>query len=121
MPRIPSLPVNKFQFCQVNAKRHLIQFGRQQDEAIHWTAFGERTRDQLVELRNRIKSQSTPVPFVIEELATPIPNSIMFAGTSVFLGEGDMPGFLEKLEHYLQLLDDGHAPACERDPFDQGV
>ena len=122
MPTIPDPPINKFQFCQINPKRHLIQFGQAQGDAIHWNIFGERTRDQLVELRNRIKSQSTPAPFSIGELSTPIPNSIMFSGTTVFLSEQDVVGeFLKKLENYLHLLEEGQPPACERDPFDLGI
>jgi len=121
MPHIPTPQFNRFQFCQLSPRRHLIRFGQEQTDGIHWVIFGERTRDQLVALQRRLASQHTPVPFVIEELATPIPGSLMFSGASVFLGDQHMTEFVEKLGDYLRSLDEGHAPACDYDPFDLGV
>ncbi len=121
--RIPKQapPVNKFRFCQLSAKQHFIQFGWQQADEIDWRIFGQRTRDQLTELHNRLATQSTPVPLVLDDLSTPIPGSIMFVGVQMMIGDTAFPDFSEKLGNYLRLLDEGGAPACERDPFDLGV
>ena len=105
MPDTSSSPMVRFRFFQVEVEKHRIQVGRQGGEAIHWFLSGERTTDELVELRNGIKSSNATVPVVLTRLISLTPELLEFGTTMFFLHEQEeILELLESMEAYLQMV-----------------